>query len=101
MMTDIIVKNRLETGLPLEGHGKASTAQPEKSFGSMLSDAIDETDQLRKAADNAIVNFASGKDTDIHKTMIAMEKASISFKLMMQVRNRVVSAYQEIMRTQV
>ena len=100
-MTEIIVKNRLETGLPLQIPGKATGPRPEKTFGSMLSDAIDKTDQLRKAADSAVVDFASGRDTDIHKTMIAMEKASISFKLMMQVRNKVVSAYQEIMRTQV
>jgi flagellar hook-basal body complex protein FliE len=100
-MNDITVKNRLETTLPLQVYSKQPTLHPENSFGSMLSEAVDETDRLRKTADVAIADFASGRDTDIHKTMIAMEKASISLKLMMQVRNKVISAYQEIMRTQV
>ena len=100
-MNDITVKNRLETTIPLNVYGKQSVTAQEGSFGNMLSEAIDETDRLRKAADGAISNFASGRETDIHKTMIAMEKASISFKLMMQVRNKVIAAYQEIMRTQV
>lgn len=100
-MNDITVKNRLETATPLNVHGKQPAPAHEGSFGNMLSEAIDETDRLRKAADVAISDFASGRDTDIHKTMIAMEKASISFKLMMQVRNKVIAAYQEIMRTQV
>jgi len=100
-MNDITVKNRLETTLPLGGHGKQPASPQGGSFGSMLVEAIDGTDRLRKTADIAISDFASGRETDIHKTMIAMEKASISFKLMMQVRNKVISAYQEIMRTQV
>jgi flagellar hook-basal body complex protein FliE len=100
-MNDITVKNRLETTLPLGVYGKQPAPPQEGSFGNMLSEAIDGTDRLRKTADMAISDFASGRETDIHKTMIAMEKASISFKLMMQVRNKVIAAYQEIMRTQV
>lgn len=100
-MHDIAVKNRMETTLPLEVFGKQSLSPQEGSFGNMLSEAIEGTDRLRKTADTAIKDLALGKETDIHKTMIAMEKASISFKLMMQVRNKVVAAYQEIMRTQV
>jgi flagellar hook-basal body complex protein FliE len=100
-MNDITVKNRLETTLPLKVESKQPALHSENSFGSMLSEAIDGTDRLRKTADVTIADFASGRETDIHKTMIAMEKADISFKLMMQVRNKVISAYQEIMRTQV
>ncbi|MCF8143258.1 MAG: flagellar hook-basal body complex protein FliE [Deltaproteobacteria bacterium] len=100
-MNDITIKNRLETTIPLGVYGKQPVPSQGASFGSMLSEAIDGTDRLRKTADTAISDFASGKETDIHKTMIAMEKASISFKLMMQVRNKVIAAYQEIMRTQV
>lgn len=100
-MTDIIVKNRLETTLPLSPSGSEARVGPGRSFGRMLSEAVGETERLRRAADAAIGDLAAGRNVSIHKTMIAMEKASISFKLMMQVRNKVVSAYQEIMRMQV
>jgi len=99
-MTDIIVKNRLET-LPLTPSGSEARVGSGKSFGSMLSEAVGETERLRRTADAAVADLAAGRNVSIHKTMIAMEKASISFKLMMQVRNKVISAYQEIMRMQV
>ncbi|MFO7985568.1 MAG: flagellar hook-basal body complex protein FliE [Desulfatiglandaceae bacterium] len=100
-MNEITVKNRLEMPTPLQGQEKSSPKTQEGSFANMLSGAINETDRLRKAADVAVTDLASGNNTDIHKTMIAMEKASVSFKLMMEVRNKVISAYQEIIRTQV
>ncbi|MBW1783279.1 MAG: flagellar hook-basal body complex protein FliE [Deltaproteobacteria bacterium] len=100
-MSEIIIKNRLETPTPLQVQENRTMKNQGGSFGHMLSEAIGETDQLRKTADMAVSDLASGKNTDIHKTMIAIEKASISFKLMMQVRNKVIAAYQEIMRTQV
>ena len=100
-MNQISINNRLETPVPLQINGKQDTQKQEGSFGEMLSGAIGETGRLRNAADKAVSDLASGKATDIHQTMIAIEKASISFKLMMQVRNKVVEAYKEIMRTPV
>ena len=81
----------------------AARADDEKTggFGQMLKDSIAEVNRLHLEADQAIQDLAAGKATDIHKTMIAMEKAEVSFQLMMQVRNKVVAAYQEIMRMQV
>jgi len=52
-------------------------------------------------ADAAIKAAASGENTDIHDTMIAIQKADVSLKLMMEVRNKLLEAYQDIMRTQV
>lgn len=97
-MKEITIKNHLETLVPLQVNGKQATQKQEGSFGEMLSGAIGETDRLRKEADRAVSDLASGKSKDIHQTMIALEKASISFKLMMQVRNKVIGAYKEIMR---
>jgi flagellar hook-basal body complex protein FliE len=68
------------------------------SFGKMLTDSINQVNRLQVAADSSINDLASGKHTDIHQTMVAMEKASISFELLMQIRNKVISAYDRIMR---
>ena len=72
-----------------------------KSFGEMLKSHLTEVNHLQTSADTAARKLASGQDKDIHNTMIAMEKASVAFQLTMQVRNKVLEAYQEIMRMQV
>lgn len=62
---------------------------------------LNETAQQIKKADNAILESNTGGSADLHDVMIAMEKADISLKLLVQVRNKAVDAYQEIMRMQV
>lgn len=71
------------------------------SFGDVLRSSLDEVSRLQEKADASITALAKGEKASLHDTMIAMEEASVSFKLMMQVRNKIVEAYQEIMRTQV
>ena len=66
-----------------------------------MDDVLGEVDQLQKEKDTAVKNLATGKDADIHNTMIAIQKAHISFKFMLQVRNKIVSAYEEVMRMNV
>ncbi len=73
----------------------------DKSFGEMLTGSIAEVNRLKMEADQATKDLVAGEKKDIHQTMIALEKASISFQLIMQVRNKVITAYQEIMRMQV
>jgi flagellar hook-basal body complex protein FliE len=77
--------------------------EPEKSdgFGQVLRDAIDTTNGLQKQSSQEIQKLMSGETQDLHETMIAMQKADVSFQMMMAVRNKVVQAYQEIMRMQV
>lgn len=71
------------------------------SFSELLKESIAEVNDLKLEADEAIEKLATGKSSDIQGTIMALEKADISFKLMMEVRNKIVSAYQEVMRTQV
>jgi len=71
-----------------------------KGFGSVLADAIGRVDQFQKNADSSIGKFLSGEDEEVHKVALATQQASISFDLFLQVRNKVVSAYQEVMRMQ-
>lgn len=70
-------------------------------FADTLDNAIQNVDQLQKAADVQVQDFVTGRSNNIHETMIAVEKADIALKLMVQVRNKIISAYQEIMKMQV
>jgi flagellar hook-basal body complex protein FliE len=70
-------------------------------FGRTLSSAIEDAREKNEAADDAARNLVLGKDTDIHSTMIALEKADISFQFLMQIRNKIIAAYETVMRTQV
>ncbi|MBN2467884.1 MAG: flagellar hook-basal body complex protein FliE, partial [Deltaproteobacteria bacterium] len=71
------------------------------TFGTMLKDVIQEVDQLQKEADESVKKLAMGEGKTIHETMIALEKAGISFQLMIEVRNKIIAAYEEVMRMQI
>ena len=71
------------------------------SFGDMLKTAISTANDLQKQSDVEIQKLMTGETQDLHTTMIAVQKADLSFQMMMQVRNKIVQAYQEIMRMQV
>ena len=83
-----------ETLKPDEGKG----AHP---FADVLASSLDEVNKLQQKADAAATALATGDTMSLHDTMIAMEQADLSFRMMMQVRNKIVDAYQEIMRMQV
>ncbi len=70
-------------------------------FGDILKDAISTVNELQKQSDHEIQKLMTGESQDLHTTVIAVQKADLSFQMMMQVRNKIVQAYQEIMRTQV
>jgi flagellar hook-basal body complex protein FliE len=70
-------------------------------FGEVLKDAISTVNELQKQSDQEIQKLMTGESQDLHTTVIAMQKADLSFQMMMQVRNKIVQAYQEIMRMQV
>ncbi len=94
-------------GLPinnvdLTGVGGAAntTDAPEQSggFGQVLRDAVTQIDQVQGEAQSKIGEVMQGNGGDLHTAMIAVEKADLSFQLMLQVRNKIVAAYQEISR---
>jgi len=66
----------------------------------MLSDAIGHVEQFQKDSQNAIGKFLSGEDEEVHKVALATQQAELSFDLFLQVRSKVISAYQEVMRMQ-
>jgi flagellar hook-basal body complex protein FliE len=71
------------------------------SFDEVLKTAFQSVDRLQKEANQAIQHLAVDGSINVHQTMIAMEKADLSFRLMLQIRNKLVDAYQELMRMQV
>lgn len=73
----------------------------EKGFGQYLAEALNNVNDLQKKGAQANLRLAAGKVNDISEVMIATEKASIALQLTMQVRNKAIDAYQEIMRMQV
>jgi flagellar hook-basal body complex protein FliE len=70
------------------------------SFGDSLRSAIHSVDQLNQTSDSQVSELLQGDRQDIHNVMIAVEKADISFQLMMQVRNKILNAYQEVSKLQ-
>ena len=71
------------------------------NFAVILENTVNDVNQLQREADESIQKLAAGKGKDIHQTMIALEKAEVSFQLMMQVRNKIIAAYEEVMRMQI
>lgn len=70
------------------------------NFGSTLADAIGRVDQFQQNAQSTIGKFLAGEDEEVHKVALATEQASLSLDLFLQVRNKVIAAYQEVMRMQ-
>ena len=89
------------TGKITETGSSESPQQPDKPFGEFLKDALNNVNSLQSESRQASMNLAAGKIQDIAEVTIAAEKASIALQLTMQVRNKVVDAYQEVMRMQV
>lgn len=79
----------------------AGASDPRPGFKENLVSSINEVNDLQHNAHNSMEEIATGKSNNLHETMIAIQKAEISFKMMMQVRNKIMDAYQEIMRMQV
>jgi len=70
-------------------------------FLDSLKSAIGKVNDAQMEAGRAIDSLMTGETQDIHRTMVALQQADVSFQLMMQIRNKLVSAYEEIQRMQV
>ncbi|HEY3375602.1 MAG TPA: flagellar hook-basal body complex protein FliE [Candidatus Aquicultor sp.] len=79
---------------------ESQSAKAIGSFADMFNDTIKQTDEMQKNADNAVQKFVAG-EIDISDVMIETEKASTALQLTIQLRNKVVEAYQEVMRMQI
>ena len=69
-------------------------------FSGVLSNALQQVNQLSGGAEQQIGNLLKGGNADMSSVMVAVEKADVAFQLMMQVRNKIVTAYQDIEKMQ-
>jgi flagellar hook-basal body complex protein FliE len=89
---------------PLQQSKPEASVKTEKTntnFQEMFSKALNEVNNAQKESDKLTNKLITGEEQDIHQVMIASQKASLSLQLTTQVRNKVVEAYQEVMRMQV
>jgi flagellar hook-basal body complex protein FliE len=86
---------------------ESPTAAPRASatggagFSEILNKVVTEADGAQKASDAVLNDFMNGKGGSPHEVMLALNKADLSFRMMLEVRNKLLDAYQEVMRTQV
>ena len=79
-----------------------STPAGGTDFAQVLQNSIAQVSQTQQQAEVMAANFAAGKGTEnLHEVMIALQTANLSFQEMIQVRNKLVSAYQDVMNMQV
>jgi flagellar hook-basal body complex protein FliE len=90
-----VMKEMQAQGMEAPGAAKGDT------FSDMLKHSVDQVNQDQVQANTAIHELVAGRSKNIHETMLAVERADTSLKLMMQVRNKVLDAYREIMKMQV
>lgn len=87
--------------MELQKQVKKPTSPGGVDFKKLLQEAVNEVDQAQKVSDQEVKKLLEGEIQDVHSAMIALQKADLSFQLMMQVRNKLIEAYQEVMRMQV
>ncbi len=104
-MIDPVSASKIGLGDPLTNGIGASRATPGLksgvNFSDTLADIVKQTDELQKVADKTLEDFSTGKVEDMHEVMLSMTRADLSFQMLLEVRNKLVDAYTEIMRTQV
>ncbi len=83
------------------GSAGGALGETGKTFSDILKDSVDKVNLDQTQADTAIKELVAGRNKNIHETMLTIERADTSLKLMMQVRNKILDAYKEIMRMQV
>lgn len=88
------------SNMAISGTAPGDVTKISESFGSALERALQSVDQQEKQVKALNEQFVTGQITDVHSLMIASEKAQLGLQLTVQVRNKVIEAYQEIMRTQ-
>lgn len=93
-----IIAPELETGAAPKG---AAAPEGEGGFADLLQEGIDRLETLEKNANDQVRKMLAGEDVELHRVIMAGEQAGLAFELMMSVRNKVVDAYQEVMRMQV
>lgn len=97
-MNDLVISHLQPLLTSMASEKKENVTDSDTPFGDYVKRSLRDVNDQMLHADKAIQDFTIGKHQDIHGTMIAMKKAEVSFELVMQIRNKLVSAYDEIRR---
>lgn len=87
--------------LPLNPQGTEKVASDDGSFPSVLEKFVTDVNSLQNKASESIEKLATGEISDVHQVMIAVEEAGTAMEFMLEIRNKIVDAYQEVMRMSV
>ena len=82
------------------GAGNA-TGAPQTSFANQLQNALKEVEGLQVQRDEMVNDMVTGKTTEVHDVMIAAKESQLAFELLMEIRNKLLESYQELMRMSV
>jgi flagellar hook-basal body complex protein FliE len=96
-MTIDALKGRIPTGLPKPATGDASATSGGAGFAEALGKVVQAVESTESQANSAVTGMLSGT-TDVHDAMIAMQRADLTLQFSVQIRNKLVQAYNEIMR---
>jgi flagellar hook-basal body complex protein FliE len=100
-MSDLNIASLGKMPIPQQGEVASRAGKaPNAGFGQWLSQSLSQVDQLQQTSDTAAQKLITGESKDIHGTMIAMQKAGIAMDLVVEIRNKVIAAYEEVKRMQ-
>jgi flagellar hook-basal body complex protein FliE len=94
------VDTHFASASPLSAAASASDSAGQGPFGDLLKDAVGHANQLEEQARAAITGLMTGTGVDVHQAMIASEKASMAFEMVLAVRNKAIQSYQSVMSMQ-
>jgi flagellar hook-basal body complex protein FliE len=92
-------RGRLSDSLGSES-GRAPKSVAGANFAETLQNAVQGADRLQNEADETVRKFAAGEVDDVHDVLMALDRADLSFRMTLEVRNKLLEAYQEVMRLQ-
>jgi flagellar hook-basal body complex protein FliE len=93
--------NSIELQKPLQGPENLQNSEGQRSFSQTLRDVVESVNQQQINSEDTSARFIAGQVENVHDAMIAMEKASVSFQFLVEVRNKLLDGYREVMRMQV
>lgn len=91
---------KLDLLQPQTGKNSSAKSQNSVDFSQILDKSLKELNEVQVNADKALADLATGEVKDLHQAALAINKAETSMKLMLEIRNKALSAYKEISRTQ-
>ncbi|MCA9187137.1 MAG: flagellar hook-basal body complex protein FliE [Pirellulaceae bacterium] len=89
------------TPIPSTGSRLATTGGQDNSFLELIKEKLQNVNTQQLEADKAIQDYASGETDDVHNVVVSVAKADLAFRMVLEIRNRLIESYQEIMRMQI